>query len=130
MKTMTPETARQKSAHYVTKTVRGVKVWPVAYGHVSWLRERKNKAMAARVGLSDYDLAELSFAFTKSPIELQNFKGAKAKKAVNDFLLASSMETLTALYNHAIEQLVIFVQTLPTAKKKTTGSTRSPKKRR
>lgn len=114
---MTPDAARRKSLTSVTKTVAGLKVWPVAYGHVLWLRDTRKNKILTRGDADDFSVAEICFAFTQDPLALQSITGAKATKAVNDMLLSGSISDLNKLFEHATEQLTIYAKTLPVAKK-------------
>ena len=114
---MKSETAQSRSVTDTSKTIHGVKVWPLAYGHRSWLITRKNKVVLGKDDVDDFHIAEFCFAFTKDPLALQSVKGASATKQVNDLLFSSSEAKLRALLKHAFEQVEIYQKTLVAPKK-------------
>jgi len=123
---MKTETAQIKSVVATTKTVSGVKVWPVTQGHIIWLRDtRKNKIMTGKAE-DDQSMAEICFAFTKDPLVLQRIIGQSATKQVNELLIGTPVATLSALFNYAAEQLDIYIKTLTTPKKATAEVNRKP----
>ena len=114
---MKSNTAQKKSLIATTKTIAGHTVYSVAYGHVVWLRDIRKNKIITKSAEDDFSMAEICFAFTKDPLALQSFTGAKATKEINDLLLSSSPATLGSLFNHAAEQLEIYCSTLTTQKK-------------
>lgn len=114
---MKTETAQSRSITDAPKIIHGTKVWPLAYGHRSWLIQRKNKVVLGSKNVDDYAIAEFCFAFTRDPLALQSIKGVAATKVVNDLLFSSSEAKLSALLKHAFEQVEIYQKTLSVPKK-------------
>jgi hypothetical protein len=109
--------AQIKSITDGPKTIHGTKVWPLAYGHRSWLIARKNKVVLGLKNVNDFSIAEFCFAFTKDALSLQNINGVSATKAINDFLFGSSEAKLAAILKHAFEQVAIYQKTMVAPKK-------------
>jgi len=127
--TMTPTKAREKSITAVCKIVGGHKVWPLAYGHMLWLRKTRKNRFVANLGnekyqATDFDCVEFCFAFLHDPIALQSLTGVKATKQINDFLLGSTQASLSALFSYSAEQLTIYIKTQPRPKKAMAASRR------
>lgn len=118
--------AQSSSAMATTKTVAGIKVYPVAYGHIYWLRDlRKNKILAGK-DENDFAMAEICFAFTNDALSLQRLTGAPVTKRINDLLMGNSVATLSSLFEYAAEQLSIHIKTLVSPKKPTAQVSRKP----
>lgn len=116
MKQMTIERAQKESVTATTKTIAGIKVWPISYGHITWLRERKN-LLLTKGQASDASLAEICFAFTKDPVALQSVKGPAAIKAVNEMFLRTPISTMNSLFVYASDQIAIYLKTITSPKK-------------
>jgi uncharacterized protein YecA (UPF0149 family) len=113
---MKTETAQIRSITDAPKMIHGIKVWPMALGHLTWLNQRKNKFITEGK-TDDFTLAELCFCFTVHPAEIKTYQGAKATKQIEEFADCCSVQKLTALYNHAVEQLLIHIKTISHPKK-------------
>lgn len=123
---MTKEKAQLTAVMAITKTIHGVKVWPVTQGHIIWLREiRKNKILNGKPE-DDFAMAEICFAFTQDPLPLQRITGQAATKRVNELLISSPVATLRALFTYAAEQLDIYIKTLASPKKLPAQASRKP----
>lgn len=123
---MTKEKAQLAAVMAQPKTLHGVKVWPVTQGHIIWLREtRKNKILNGKPE-DDFAMAEICFAFTQDPLQLQRITGQSATKRVNELLLSSPVATLRALFTYAAEQLDIYIKTLASPKKAPAQESRKP----
>ena len=86
------------------------------YGHIKWLTERKNKTLLT--GTVDMDsVAEICFAYTTDPEELQKFKGPKAKAAIDRFMLKMQPADFLKIQGHAERELLKYVETSTVPKK-------------
>jgi hypothetical protein len=101
-----------------TKEIEGIKVWPVSFGAIIWLRDvRKNKLLHGE-SPTEIDLAEVCFAFANNPLELSSMTKATIDKGVNDLLYGNSVKTLSALMTYCNNQLLDHINSIVVPKKK------------
>jgi hypothetical protein len=123
---MTKEKAQLTALMATTKTIHGVKVWPITQGHKIWLIDiRKNKILT-KSQEDEFSQAELAFAFTHDPRDLQKIVGKSADNKIKDFLISTPIATLRALSVYSSDQLLIYIKTLATPKKPTAQASRKP----
>jgi hypothetical protein len=117
-----------KTTAYAQKqTIAGHQVYPCTYGHIHWLKERKNPVMIQKGNIDDYALAEICYAFTSDSKSLQSTKGAQAKAKVTSFLMESTSRSLVALWVHASKEIETYFSSLTVPKKATSQAAKSRK---
>ena len=110
-----------------TKTIGGHTVHPATYGLIFWLADvRKNPAMHGKP-LTLAALAELCWAFTLPSEEVEKLPVKALQAKVNTFMHTMTPDTFTAFQKHAESEILKYVATAATPKKKASGRSVRPK---
>jgi len=101
------------------KESHGYKLYPGTYGVIEWLQTtRKNPAITDHRGVELKDIAELCFAFTKPSDEVTAMTDKQLEAEIKSFMNSLLPDAFHALQSHAQAEILKFVQTKTTPKKK------------
>jgi hypothetical protein len=122
-------TARAQALSVVSKPseIDGDTLYPGTRGHIIWLRdERKNKLFHKPKEMTDFDSAEILFAYSTNPEKLQSIKGQAATAIIKKFSINLTHDREKRLSDHADEQLEKYIRTLTSPKKQPAQASRKP----
>ena len=101
------------------KESHGYKLYPGTYGVIEWLQTtRKNPAITNQREVDLRDVAELCFSFTKPSDEVTAMTDKQLDTEVKSFMNSLLPDAFHALQSHAQTEILKFIQTKTTPKKK------------